>query len=89
MTAKLIAVMLGDLNSLLPFSKATGILDNGSGPGPCTSQIIQTYGGNIPQSCTLICSEWSTEMIEEVKKTKAQALVEDPNLIWSRWTYNG
>lgn len=48
------------------------------------SQIFQTYGQNIPQSCTLICSGWSTEMIEELKKTKFQALAEDPNSIQSR-----
>ncbi|KAI1252009.1 hypothetical protein MGN70_006581 [Eutypa lata] len=48
------------------------------------SQIFQTYGQNIPQSCTLICSDWSTEMIEELKKSKSQALAKDPNSIRSR-----
>ncbi|CAJ2500944.1 Uu.00g037970.m01.CDS01 [Anthostomella pinea] len=67
-----IGLMLSRANALHPLSAATGILDNGCGPGPVMSRIIKDYGSVIPGTCSLTCSDFSEGMIGAVKKIKAE-----------------
>ncbi|KAI3326234.1 S-adenosyl-L-methionine-dependent methyltransferase [Xylariaceae sp. AK1471] len=83
-TGKPTAALLEALNTRLPFSKASGILDNGSGPGPYMAKLVETYGRDIAPSCTLICADWAPAMIEQVKRTKIQAIDADPDSLWAR-----
>ena len=77
-----ISVMLESANALLPFSEATGILDNGCGPGPIMSRMLKDY--QIPKSCSLTCSDFSEGMIKQVQQTKDGAVKADSSSPWSR-----
>lgn len=74
--------MLERANALLPFSEASGILDNGCGPGPVMTRLLKDY--KLPESCSLTCSDFSEGMIKVVEQTKADAVKEDSNSPWSR-----
>jgi hypothetical protein len=78
------AVLVEKLNSYVPFSTATGILDNGSGPGPIMSKILEDYGTIIPTSATLSCTDFAASMIEQVQESRAKVIAADPRSPWSR-----
>ncbi|KAI1085703.1 S-adenosyl-L-methionine-dependent methyltransferase [Whalleya microplaca] len=80
---KPIGVMLEVLNNRIPFSKATGILDNGCGPGPIMARIIDDYGSSIPQSCDLTCSDFSSGMVDQANNTKKLAIEQSPDSLWN------
>ncbi|KAI0203496.1 S-adenosyl-L-methionine-dependent methyltransferase [Astrocystis sublimbata] len=82
-TVKPIGVILERLNALLPFTKASGFLDNGSGPATIMSRLIQDYGASISPSATLTCSDWAPAMIEQVQKARATALEQNPESQWN------
>ncbi|EMC93543.1 hypothetical protein BAUCODRAFT_125397 [Baudoinia panamericana UAMH 10762] len=65
--------MLERANALSPFSRATGILDNGCGPGPVMSHVIDDYGCVIPKECSLTCADFSEGMIRQVMGIKESA----------------
>jgi ubiquinone/menaquinone biosynthesis C-methylase UbiE len=69
-------------NALLPFSQATGILDDGCGPAPVMSHLLNSY--DIPESCTLTCSDFSEGMIKQVQKTKEEETTANPKSPWAR-----
>lgn len=77
-----IGTLLQRADSLLPFSKATGILDNGCGPGPVMSRLLRDY--QVPASASLTCSDFSAPMIEKVEEVKAAAIEENSSSAWSR-----
>ena len=79
-----IGKMLELSNAFLPWSEATGILDNGCGPGPVISRIINDYGSKIPKSASIDCSDFSPPMIDQMKETKATEIQTDPDSPWSR-----
>merc|ERR1712029_32413 len=54
-----ISKMLERAHALASLSRATGILDNGCGPGPIMSRIIDEYGSGLPDSCSLTCADFS------------------------------
>lgn len=83
-SSKSISFMLERLNELYPFSQATGIHDNGSGPGLIISRVIEEYGGSIKASCSLSASDFSGPMIEKVKETQAEKVTADPDSPWKR-----
>ncbi|KAK5127191.1 hypothetical protein LTR85_008552 [Meristemomyces frigidus] len=68
-----IGIMLDRANALSPFSKATGILDNGCGPGPVMSRLIKDYGSVIPENCPLTCCDFSKATIKQVIGMKDRA----------------
>jgi ubiquinone/menaquinone biosynthesis C-methylase UbiE len=74
--------MLEKANDLLPFSEATGILDNGCGPGPVISRLLKNY--KIPESCPITCSDFSEGMINQVKQSKEENVKADANSPWNR-----
>ena len=80
---KPIEVMLERANALSPFSEATGILDNGCGPGPVMSRLIQDYGQQIPETCELMCADFSEGMIKQVQQTRESA-ENQGNTVWPR-----
>ncbi|KAK6079475.1 nucleoside-diphosphate-sugar epimerase [Seiridium cupressi] len=83
-TEKPIGVILERLNALLPFSGASGFLDNGSGPATIVSRLIQDYGSSIPPWADLTCSDWAPAMIEQVQRIKASASEQSPESLWNR-----
>jgi len=83
-----IKVMIERTNALLPFSRATAILDNGCGPGPITSAIIKEFGAQIPADCEFLAADFSEGMIKQVEESKKEALAaaegqQNAN-VWSR-----
>ncbi|KAK3709686.1 hypothetical protein LTR37_010713 [Vermiconidia calcicola] len=74
--------MLERSNALLPLSEATGILDNGCGPGPIMSRLLDGY--KVPDSCSLTCSDFSEGMVDQVRQAKEAAVKEDSESPWSR-----
>ncbi|KAK3059177.1 hypothetical protein LTR09_000743 [Extremus antarcticus] len=76
------AALLKAADTFLPFSEATGILDNGCGPGPIMTRILDGY--KIPQSCQLTCSDFSEGMISQVRQHKEETVKADSNSPWSR-----
>lgn len=81
-SAKPISVMLERANAILPFTNATGVLDNGCGPAPIMTRILSEY--KVPQSATLTCSDFSEGMIQRVKEVKQEATQKDAGSQWSR-----
>lgn len=81
---KPITAILERLDAMHAFSKATGIHDNGTGPGPIISRLINDYGAQIPKSCTLSASDFAPAMIEQVNNTKKEEVEKDPESPWSR-----
>lgn len=73
--------MLERANALLPFSEATGILDNGCGPGPIMSRLLHDY--EIPESCSLICADFSEGMVNSVREQRDEK-VKEGNQAWKR-----
>jgi ubiquinone/menaquinone biosynthesis C-methylase UbiE len=83
-SAKPTGVLIERLNALFPFSEATGILDNGCGPAPIMSRIIEEYGSSIPTSTSLTCTDFAPAMIEQVNSIKKLTVKEDHESLWSR-----
>lgn len=81
---KPISVMLEGLNSRYPLVTATGILDDGCGPGPIMTRILSEFGSHIPSDCKLICSDFAPAMVEQVQEAKMRLVLEDPESIWDR-----
>ena len=77
-----IGKMLERANALLPFSEASGILDNGCGPGPIMSRILTDY--ELPEACSLTCSDFSEGMVKNVRDQKEEKVKEDGNSAWKR-----
>lgn len=77
-----IAVMLERANDLLPFSKATAILDNGCGPGAIMKRLLEDY--QLPASCLLTCADFSEGMIDRVKELKEERLKGNSSSPWQR-----
>ncbi|KAI1405993.1 S-adenosyl-L-methionine-dependent methyltransferase [Hypoxylon fuscum] len=83
LNVKPIGVMLEGLNTRVPFSQTTGILDNGCGPGPIMARIIDEFGSSIPQSATLICSDFSSGMVDQANNTKKAAVEQNADSLWN------
>ena len=77
-----IGVMLERANALSPFSEATSILDNGCGPGPVMTRLLKDY--QIPESCSLTCSDFSEGMVKQVENIKQEAVKADAQSPWNR-----
>lgn len=85
LNVKPIGVMLECLNSRYPLNKAVGILDDGCGPGPIMARIIDEHGANLPESCTLTCSDFAAGMVEQANKTKETAIAEHGSTsLWNK-----
>ncbi|KAK4507858.1 hypothetical protein PRZ48_001593 [Zasmidium cellare] len=83
-SAKPIGSLLSRLDELHPFSKAIGVHDNGCGPGPIISRVIQDYGSQLPKDCVLSASDFSPAMIEQVEGTKKEEVEKDAGSLWGR-----
>lgn len=77
-----IGKMLERANALLPFSEATGILDNGCGPGPIMNRVLDEY--KIPDSCSLTCADFSEGMVNRVREQKDEKVKENGASVWKR-----
>ncbi|KAM0714974.1 hypothetical protein Q7P37_009439 [Cladosporium fusiforme] len=81
-----IETLLKHTNSLLPFSRATAILDNGCGPGPVISRLITAYNHELPQTTSFLAADFSEGMIAQVEASKRTAIAAGgpESEIWSR-----
>lgn len=77
-----IAELLSRANALQPFAQATAILDNGCGPGPIMTRLLQEY--TIPGSCQLTCADFSAGMVRTVDERKAKEVGKDKESPWAR-----
>jgi ubiquinone/menaquinone biosynthesis C-methylase UbiE len=76
--------MLTGANALHPFTEATGILDNGCGPGSIMATILSEYDDKLPSSCTLTCSDFAESMIDAVRATKVAEVSKNASSPWQR-----
>jgi ubiquinone/menaquinone biosynthesis C-methylase UbiE len=76
-------VMFERLNTALPFSQATAILDNGCGPGPVISGLIAAHAKDIPESTPFLAADFGEAMIEQVLESKKQGMEAGDNT-WER-----
>lgn len=67
---------------LLPFAEASGVLDNGCGPGPVMTRLLEEY--QIPDAASLTCSDFSEGMIKQVEGIREGAVQSDSQSPWSR-----
>lgn len=74
--------ILSYANRMLPFDEATGILDNGCGPGPVMKKLIKNYP--LPKDCPLTCADRNEDMIAKVNETKSQESQQNPDSPWAR-----
>lgn len=77
-----IGKMLERANALLPLSEAKAILDNGCGPGPIMSRILDDF--KIPETCSLTCADFSEGMIGRVREQREEKIKEDGGSAWKR-----
>ncbi|CAO1633457.1 unnamed protein product [Sympodiomycopsis kandeliae] len=68
-----IKLLVERTNALLPYSRATGVIDNGCGPGPVISRLIQEHGHDIPETCSLLAADFSKGMVAQVEERKKKA----------------
>lgn len=69
-----IGKMLERADALLPFTEATGILDNGCGPGPIMNRILEDY--SIADTCSLTCADFSEGMVNRVRQQREDKMKE-------------
>ena len=81
-SVKPISVMLDRANALLPFSEASGVLDNGCGPGPIMATLLKDY--RVPDSAILTCADFSEGMVNIVEKRKREQVEQDSHSPWNR-----
>lgn len=60
-------VLLAHADRLYPFTSASGILDNGCGPGSAMAHLLATYGETLPPHAKLLCADFSTAMLDQVR----------------------
>ncbi|KAM0705548.1 hypothetical protein Q7P35_006907 [Cladosporium inversicolor] len=69
-----VKVLVERTNERFPFAKATSILDDGCGPGPITSRIIDAHGHELPETCSILAADFSEGMVAQVEASKKEAL---------------
>lgn len=73
-----ISRLISLLNTHLPFSSATTILDVGCGPGNGTAAIISSFHETLPAEAELLATDFSEGMVEIVSRTRQAKLDELP-----------
>lgn len=66
--------MLDVVNTSLPFSTASTILDIGCGPGTLPTLLFKNYGEQIPETAKLIATDFSAGMVEAAKMRKEKGM---------------
>lgn len=66
--------MLDVVNSILPFSTASTVLDIGCGPGTLPTLLFKKYGEHIPETSKLIATDFSAGMVEAAKMRKEKEM---------------
>nr|POF12805.1 benzoate 4-monooxygenase [Quercus suber] len=79
--SKPIDVLLEHANALQPFSRASAVFDNGCGPGPLMSRLLETHGAALPPATRLLCADFSAPMLAQVEARIAAA---KPPSLWTR-----
>ncbi|KAI0443020.1 S-adenosyl-L-methionine-dependent methyltransferase [Xylaria telfairii] len=70
-------------DKLLPFCKATVIVDMGCGPGQVTSAVLEAHHANIPTSTKVIGADNNTEMLAQYNNRRKME-IEKGNTWWER-----
>lgn len=66
--------MLNVVNTTLPFSTASTILDIGCGPGTLPTLLFKKYGEQIPETTKLIATDFSAGMVEAARMRKQKEM---------------
>lgn len=82
-TSLTVRKMIAAMNEKAPFAKATGILDNGCGPGGVISHILDQYGSEIPESATVLAADYSAAMLGKLDENK-QVKISSGHQVWER-----
>ena len=75
--------MIARMDELFPWSQATGILDNGCGPGGIITHVLDTYGDQIPANASISAGDYSQPMLDVVAE-KQTAKIKHGHDIWQR-----
>jgi len=73
-----ISRLISLLNTHLPFSSATTILDIGCGPGNGTAAIISTFHDTLPSGSKILSTDFSAGMVDIVTRTRHAKLEDLP-----------
>lgn len=71
-----ISRLISLLNTRLPFSSATTILDIGCGPGNGTAAIISSFHETLPAETKILATDFSQGMVDVVTRTRSANLDE-------------
>lgn len=77
--------MLDVVNTTLPFSNASTILDIGCGPGTLPTLLFRKYGEDIQQTTKLIATDFSAGMVEAAKARKQKEIHSEDEHIAKCW----
>ncbi|KAI8802263.1 S-adenosyl-L-methionine-dependent methyltransferase [Cladochytrium replicatum] len=77
--------LLETMNAAAPFSRATTILDVGTGAGIAIVSLFRRFGVSLPSSCIVLATDFASGMVDAVRNKK-NAEVTAGNLIWSKVT---
>lgn len=66
--------MLEVVNTTLPFSTASSILDIGCGPGTLPTLLFKKYGEHVSQTAKLIATDFSNGMVEAARMRKEKEM---------------
>lgn len=66
--------MLEAVNTALPFSSASTILDIGCGPGTVPTLLFKNYGEHISETAKLIATDFSKGMVEAARMRKEKEM---------------
>lgn len=69
-------------NELLPFTKASVVVDMGCGPGQITDAVLQAHSSALPPTAKVVGADVNAQMLENYLKRK-QREVESGNTYWS------
>ena len=75
--------MLDAMNASIPFSQATGVLDDGCGTALATGLLLDRFATELPATAKVIATDFSAGLIENVRKHQT-AEVAKGNEAWKR-----
>jgi SAM-dependent methyltransferase len=70
-------------NKLLPFSRATTVVDMGCGPGQVTNAVLEAHHAQLPQSARVIGADNNAQMLAQYNNRR-QAECGKGNSYWER-----
>lgn len=70
-------------DAAIPFTKATTVLDIGTGPGQIPATILSAYGSVLPESSHLIASDFSSGILDQLELRKKSEIA-GGDALWNK-----